>query len=73
MRLIDNMSKNLLFVVNPKAGRTVIKADLIDIIEIFSNAGYAVEVYPTKGQEQTEQYVYENAERFEPWIIPLAA
>ncbi|MCR5633550.1 MAG: YegS/Rv2252/BmrU family lipid kinase [Eubacterium sp.] len=57
--------KNLLFVVNPKAGRTVIKSDLINIIEIFSNAGYAVEVYPTKGQEQTEQYVYENAERFD--------
>ena len=57
--------KNLLFVVNPKAGRTVIKSDHINIIEIFSNAGYAVEVYPTKGQEQTEQYVYENAERFD--------
>jgi YegS/Rv2252/BmrU family lipid kinase len=57
--------KNLLFVVNPKAGRTVIKSDLINIIEIFSNAGYSVEVYPTKGQEQTEQYVYENAERFD--------
>ena len=57
--------KNLLFVVNPKAGRTVIKSDLINIIEIFSNAGYAVEVYPTKGQEQTEKYVYENAERFD--------
>ena len=65
MRLIDNMSKNLLFVVNPKAGRTVIKSDLIDIIEIFSNAGYNVEVYPTKSQEKTEEYVYDNAERFD--------
>lgn len=59
------MSKNLLFVVNPKAGRTVIKSDLIDIIEIFSNAGYNVEVYPTKSQEKTEEYVYDNAERFD--------
>jgi diacylglycerol kinase family enzyme len=57
--------KELLFVVNPKAGRTVIKADLIDILEVFSNAGYKVEVYPTKSQEETEQYVYENAERFD--------
>lgn len=57
--------KELLFVVNPKAGRTVIKADLINIIEVFSGAGYRVEVYPTRSQEQTEQYVYENAERFD--------
>ncbi len=57
--------KELLFVVNPKAGRTVIKTDLIDILEIFSNAGYRVEVYPTKSQEQTEQFVFENAEKFD--------
>ena len=57
--------KELLFVVNPKAGRTVIKSDLIDIIEVFSDAGYRVEVYPTKSQEQTEQFVYEVAEFFD--------
>ena len=57
--------KNLLFIVNPKAGRTVIKADLINIIEIFSKGGYKVEVYPTKSQEDTERYVYENAEKFD--------
>ena len=57
--------KELLFVVNPKAGRTVIKSELIDILEIFSNAGYRVEVYPTKGQEQTEQFIFENAEKFD--------
>ena len=58
------MSKKLLFVVNPKAGRTVIRNDLINIIEIFSNAGYIVEVYPTKSQEATEEYIYSHAEQF---------
>ncbi len=56
--------KKLLFVVNPKAGRTVIKSDLISIVEIFSQAGYMVEIYPTKSQEKTEKYVYENAENY---------
>lgn len=57
--------KKLLFVVNPKAGRTVIKSDLINIIEIFSNGGYDVSVYPTKSQEQTEEYVYKHAEEYD--------
>ena len=53
--------KNLLFIVNPKAGRTVIKSEMIDILEVFSNAGYKVEVYPTKSQEATEKEVYKKA------------
>ena len=57
--------KKLLFVVNPKAGRNVIKADLINIVEIFSDAGYSVEVYPTKGQTETEEYLYKNAAKFD--------
>ncbi len=59
------MDKKLLFVVNPKAGRTVIKSDLIDIIEIFSNAGYEVTVYPTKNEKETEKYIYKNAEQYD--------
>ena len=59
------MKKRLLFIVNPKAGRTVIRADLINIIEVFSNAGYMVEVYPTKGQQETEEYVYSNGEKYD--------
>ena len=58
------MDKKLLFIVNPKAGRTVIKADLINIIEVFSNAGYQVSVYPTKGQLETEDYIYKNGENY---------
>ena len=57
--------KKLLFVVNPKAGRTVIKNDLINIIEIFANGGYQVEVYPTKSEKDTEKYIFENAEGYD--------
>ncbi len=41
--------KDLLFIINPKAGRTTIKGKLFDIIEMLSDAGYTVTVYPTKG------------------------
>ena len=54
--------KKLLFVVNPKAGRTVIKADLIDIIDIFEKAGYMVTVYLTReDKKMNSDYLYKNA------------
>ncbi len=54
--------KKLLFVVNPKAGRTVIKADLIDIIDIFEKAGYVVTVYLTReDKKMNSDYLYKNA------------
>ncbi len=40
--------KKMLFVYNPKAGKERIKSNLLDIIDIFSKAGYVVTVYPTQ-------------------------
>lgn len=55
-------SKKLLFLVNPKAGKNVIKTELIDIIEIFSKRGYEVTVYPTRTEaKETENFIYKNA------------
>ena len=34
--------KKMLFLVNPKAGKGAIRNDLLDIVLIFSNAGYEV-------------------------------
>lgn len=52
--------------MNPKAGKTVIKTEMIDIIQIFTDAGYAVEVYPTnRNPKITAKYVYDNAEKFD--------
>ncbi len=60
------MKKRLLFVVNPKAGKTVIKSDMIDVINIFSAAGYSVEVYPTdRDIDVNTKYIYEVAENFD--------
>ena len=46
----DAMSKKkMLFVYNPKAGKERIRSNLLDIIDIFSKAGYEVTVHPTQG------------------------
>lgn len=55
----------LLFVINPKAGKTTIKDDLFNIIEIFSKAGYRVEVYPTKGPGDAEKYVEKSGRKYD--------
>ncbi len=49
--------KKLLFIINPKAGRTAIKNDLFEIIMTFSNAGYEVVTYPTTGPDDAERKV----------------
>ena len=38
----------MLLIVNPRSGRMKMKPALLDVIEIFSAAGYDVTVYPTK-------------------------
>ncbi|MBO4904939.1 MAG: YegS/Rv2252/BmrU family lipid kinase [Lachnospiraceae bacterium] len=40
--------KDLLFIYNPKAGKGSIGTHLGDIIDIFSEAGYRITVYPTR-------------------------
>jgi len=40
--------KDMLFVYNPKAGKTMIRNNLLDVIDIFIKAGYEVTVRPTQ-------------------------
>ncbi len=40
--------KDMLFIVNPKAGRTTLKNTMSDVIEIFCRADYRVRVYMTQ-------------------------
>lgn len=42
--------KKLLLIVNPKSGRAKMKTELLSVVEIFSNYGFSVTVYPTKCQ-----------------------
>ena len=44
---MENMKK-LLFIYNPKAGKGQIKTWLLDIIDIFTKAGYTVTARPTQ-------------------------
>lgn len=44
------MTKKLLFIYNPCAGKGRIRGKLSDIIEILNGSGYEVTVCPTKQQ-----------------------
>ena len=51
-----NQPKRLFFIYNPKSGKGKIKSNLMDIIDIFVKAGFAVTVYPTQETgDATEQ------------------
>lgn len=60
-----DVMKKLLFIINPKAGRTAIKNELFEIIMTFSNAGYEVVTYPTKGPEDAERKVIADGKNYD--------
>ncbi len=41
--------KKLLFIINPHAGKTSIKNDILDIVSLFQSCGYETVLYPTSG------------------------
>lgn len=45
------MDKKMLFVFNPKAGKGKIKANLLDIVDIFNKGGYEVISIPHRNQK----------------------
>ncbi|MGI6070427.1 MAG: diacylglycerol/lipid kinase family protein [Blautia sp.] len=52
------MSKRMMFILNPRAGKGLIKNKLLEIIDIFVKADYEVMVRPTqKAQDAYEQVV----------------
>ena len=42
--------KKMLFIYNPRAGKEKIRSNLLDIIDIFTKAGYEVTAYPTQAK-----------------------
>lgn len=52
--------ENLLFIVNPSAGRKHIKGRLFDIVDLFVKADYNVRVYPTQAKEDAKRIVAEE-------------
>ena len=55
------MNKKMFFVFNPKAGKGKIKANLLDIVDIFNKGGYEVIIYST----QKPRDAYEKAKEYE--------
>lgn len=50
-------NEKLLLIVNPCSGRAKMRPQLLKVIEIFSDAGYIVTVYPTKHQGDATEFV----------------
>ncbi len=51
----------MLFVYNPRSGRGLIKSNLFDIINIFTEGGYEVTAYPTQGALDAYKKISEAA------------
>ena len=51
--------KNLLFVINPSAGKRAIRSKLFEIVDLFVKADYNVRVYPTQSKGDATRIVSE--------------
>lgn len=57
--------KKLLLIINPNAGKSAIKTDVLDIIVKFSDAGYEVVTYPTLDADDAERKVIEDGSNYD--------
>ena len=56
------MNKKLLLIVNPCSGRAKMRTELLRVVEILSEGGYTVTVYPTKARGDATDYVLNLSE-----------
>lgn len=63
------MTKKILFIYNPKSGKAKIRNHLLDIIDVFSHAGYLVTTYPTKFQGDAINAVKERERGVYDFIV----
>ena len=59
------MSKSLMFIVNPRAGRTRSTAPLFEAVARFSDAGYLVSVRQTASRGDATRFVRTDGEKFD--------
>lgn len=59
------MEKKLLFVYNPHAGKAQIRSNLLDIIDIFTKAGYTVTARPTQKPGDAKEAVMNRSGDYE--------
>jgi YegS/Rv2252/BmrU family lipid kinase len=59
------MGKNALLLVNPLAGKGQIRSKLMEVVDLFTKAGWEVTVYPTQKTKDGMRFVEANAHRFD--------
>lgn len=55
----------MLFIYNPHAGKAQIRSNLLDMIDIFTKAGYEVTAYPTQQKGDAIKATVERAQGFD--------
>jgi YegS/Rv2252/BmrU family lipid kinase len=61
--------KKLLFVFNPYSGRAQIKNNLLEIVDIFTKAGYNTTVYPTQAPNDGFEKIKNEAADFDLVVV----
>ncbi len=59
------MEKKMLFIYNPHAGKARIRSNLLDMIDIFTKAGYEVTAYPTQKRGDAVAATMNRADAFQ--------
>lgn len=59
------MAKRALLIVNPTSGKGQVKAELFGMVKLFSDAGYLLEVYMTRGKFDGVRKVCEEGKHFD--------
>ena len=59
------MSKKMLFIYNPMAGKEQIKNKLSEIIQIFCKEGFEVTIFATRGREDATKIIEKKGERYD--------
>ncbi len=57
--------KKMLFIYNPHAGKASIRSNLLDIVDIFTKAGYEVTAQPTQKKGDATEATIKKAGRFD--------
>lgn len=59
------MNKKMLFMFNPKAGKSAIKNSLSDILNIFTVGGYDLFVHPSQAPMDIQEFVQKRGNEFD--------
>ncbi|MDO4542505.1 MAG: YegS/Rv2252/BmrU family lipid kinase, partial [Bacillota bacterium] len=59
------MAKKMLFLYNPKAGRSAIKTKLAEILNILTAGGYDIFVHPSQAPMDMQNFVVERGREFD--------